>query len=87
MALCSDCKLRATLGCGCTQCKECWDLEAKFIAEVCGKSIDDLTSDILKKIDDRIGSLPAENNHVCPHCKNDKVSKKEKSCWKCGGEL
>lgn len=24
------------------------------------------------------------NDHVCPSCKNDKCSKAEKSCWKCG---
>lgn len=24
------------------------------------------------------------NDHVCPACKNDKCSKTEKSCWKCG---
>lgn len=31
--------------------------------------------------------LPAINNHVCPHCKNERVSKDEKSCWLCGGML
>lgn len=30
---------------------------------------------------------PAINNHCCPHCRNDKVSKDERSCWKCGGNL
>jgi hypothetical protein len=27
------------------------------------------------------------NDHVCPSCGNDKVSKTERSCWKCGGKL
>lgn len=31
--------------------------------------------------------LPAINNHICPTCKNDRVSKSEKSCWKCGNKL
>lgn len=29
----------------------------------------------------------AVNNHTCPHCKNDRCSKTEKSCWRCGGKL
>lgn len=29
----------------------------------------------------------AVNNHICPSCKNDRCSKSEKSCWKCGGVL
>lgn len=29
----------------------------------------------------------AINDHVCPSCKNDRVSKTETSCWKCGGLL
>lgn len=29
----------------------------------------------------------AVNDHVCPCCKNDKVSKAERTCWKCGGNL
>jgi hypothetical protein len=33
----------------------------------------------------------AINDHQCPTCKNDRVSKSEKAkkipCWKCGGEL
>lgn len=29
----------------------------------------------------------AVNDHVCPGCKNDRVSKSEKSCWKCGCSL
>lgn len=29
----------------------------------------------------------AVNNHICPCCGNDKVSKTERSCWKCGGNL
>jgi ribosomal protein L37AE/L43A len=32
-----------------------------------------------------------DNDHICPDCKNDKVSKAEKAkgvpCWKCGGKL
>lgn len=35
----------------------------------------------------RAHPLPAINNHICPHCKNDRVSKTEKSCWLCGGLL
>jgi hypothetical protein len=27
------------------------------------------------------------NDHVCPACWNDKCSKTEKSCWKCGSPL
>jgi hypothetical protein len=30
---------------------------------------------------------PPINDHVCPTCKNDRCSKSEKSCWKCGGKL
>lgn len=30
---------------------------------------------------------PAINDHVCPHCQNDRVSKSEPSCWRCGGKL
>jgi len=29
----------------------------------------------------------AVNDHICPTCGNDRVSKCEKSCWKCGGLL
>ena len=29
----------------------------------------------------------AVNDHTCPHCKNDRVGKTEKSCWKCGEKL
>ncbi len=36
---------------------------------------------------DGLKKLPAINNHICPHCKNDRVSKSEASCWKCGGNL
>jgi hypothetical protein len=27
------------------------------------------------------------NDHTCPTCKNDRCSKSEKSCWKCGNQL
>ncbi len=27
---------------------------------------------------------PAINDYTCPGCKNDKCSRSEKSCWKCG---
>ena|SRR6266446_1680116 len=30
---------------------------------------------------------PLVNDHTCPTCKNDRCSKSEKSCWKCGGLL
>lgn len=29
----------------------------------------------------------AANDHVCPSCKNDRVSKAERTCWKCGSSL
>lgn len=29
----------------------------------------------------------AINDHVCPTCTNNRCSKSEKSCWKCGGKL
>ena len=29
----------------------------------------------------------AINDHVCPTCQNDKCSKSEKVCWKCGNPL
>ena len=29
----------------------------------------------------------AINDHICRHCGNNRVSKSEKSCWKCGGSL
>jgi hypothetical protein len=29
----------------------------------------------------------AMNDHACPSCGNDKCSKAEKSCWKCGASL
>jgi hypothetical protein len=30
---------------------------------------------------------PAINDHTCPSCGNNKVSKNEKSCWSCGNPL
>lgn len=27
------------------------------------------------------------NDHVCSHCKNERCSKSEKNCWRCGGPL
>ena len=33
------------------------------------------------------GAVPLINNHVCPSCKNDRLNKSEKSCWKCGAKL
>jgi hypothetical protein len=30
---------------------------------------------------------PAINDHTCPTCKNTRVSKCERACWKCGGVL
>ena len=34
-------------------------------------------------------NAPAVNNHVCPTCGNNRVSKPpaEITCWKCGGKL
>ena len=32
-------------------------------------------------------STVAVNDYVCPTCKNDRCSKSEKTCWKCGGTL
>lgn len=32
-------------------------------------------------------SAPAINDKTCPHCKNNRCSSTEKSCWKCGGKL
>ncbi len=32
-------------------------------------------------------NAPAINNHTCPTCRNDRCSKTEKSCWKCGSKL
>lgn len=29
----------------------------------------------------------AVNDFTCPHCKNNRCSKSEKSCWLCGGKL
>jgi hypothetical protein len=31
-------------------------------------------------------SVPT-NDYTCPTCKNDRCSKTEKSCWKCGSKL
>ena len=31
--------------------------------------------------------IAAVNDHICSHCGNNRVSKAEKSCWKCGGLL
>lgn len=31
-------------------------------------------------------SMPV-NDHICPTCKNDRCSKTEKSCWRCGNSL
>ncbi len=33
------------------------------------------------------GAKPAINDHVCPGCKNDRCSKTERICWKCGEPL
>lgn len=32
-------------------------------------------------------SIVAVNDHVCPSCQNDRCSKNEKTCWRCGGVL
>ena len=32
-------------------------------------------------------SVPAINDHSCPSCGNDRCSKSERTCWKCGGKL
>src|ERR1700723_4317223 len=34
-------------------------------------------------------SIPtvAVNDHVCPSCQNNRVSRSEKTCWKCGNPL
>jgi hypothetical protein len=34
-----------------------------------------------------ISSSVSINDHTCPTCKNDRCSKTEKSCWKCGNSL
>jgi hypothetical protein len=70
--ICLDCKVNAVIRPTCTQCRECWDQEARWIDQ------------IVKELDKK---KPAVNDHVCPCCGNDKVSKTEKSCWKCGGTL
>jgi hypothetical protein len=37
---------------------------------------------------DKIKKLtPVINDHICPHCGNDRCSKSEVSCWICGGRL
>lgn len=33
------------------------------------------------------GVTPAINDHVCPLCKNNRCSKTEKECWRCGNPL
>ena len=32
-------------------------------------------------------SIVAVNDYTCPHCKNDRCSRSERTCWKCGGVL
>lgn len=32
-------------------------------------------------------TLVAVNDHTCKWCNNNRCSKTEKSCWKCGGKL
>jgi hypothetical protein len=39
--------------------------------------------DLLKEV----SATVAINNHTCPSCRNDRVSKSEHSCWKCGNKL
>lgn len=34
-----------------------------------------------------VATVVAINDHVCPTCKNDRCSRSEKNCWKCGGVL
>jgi len=36
---------------------------------------------------DQFKPKSAINDHVCPGCKNDRCSKSERICWKCGGSL
>ena len=36
---------------------------------------------------DLLKEVTAINDHKCPSCGNDRVSKCEKSCWKCGSNL
>lgn len=31
--------------------------------------------------------VAAVNDHVCPSCNNNRCSKSEKSCWRCGSSL
>jgi len=35
----------------------------------------------------KLNNSVAINNHICPHCQNNRCSKSERSCWKCGGTL
>lgn len=46
-----------------------------------------ITDDDIRKCMDKLQSMPAINDHICPCCGNDRVSKSERSCWKCGGSL
>ena len=34
-----------------------------------------------------IGSIIAINDHICKTCSNERCSKTEKSCWRCGAAL
>lgn len=55
----------------------------------CGKpsSICDCLSPSAQPIFTNENESVATNNHICPSCNNDRVSKTEKSCWKCGSKL
>jgi hypothetical protein len=42
-----------------------------------------------EKVDDNsiTGPIPLVNDRICPTCKNDRCSRTEKACWKCGNSL
>lgn len=42
---------------------------------------------LFHKFSDLGANKAAVNDHVCPTCRNDRCSKIEKTCWKCGSPL
>jgi hypothetical protein len=34
-----------------------------------------------------IAAMTAINDHTCPTCKNDRCSRNERTCWRCGNKL
>jgi len=60
----------------------CSDLDAFIKEQFVDEKITGAISAVVKP-----SVMSPVNDHICPHCRNDRVSKTEKSCWRCGEKL